>query len=310
MNININEYICDCRVFIRAAFHTGESNDKNYVITTSNQVTTARVDPLIDLLTRPLLKVTRIGLQMANLSWKLDDSVDQSLVKGYRIILNSKPTEILSPNQHEYELRNLKPDTSNEIQVSVTSHRDFVDEKISEPIRIVCPQRPQPPTIQAIKADKPFSIGIKWKLEHNDQDEISSFKIFLDGKLHGEIETNGRQSFKYDFNKLQADNTYSIYVKALIGQKKRDGYVYQCDIESNASNELLLKCAAPPKGTTPRIERMHPNGVEIAWDAPVEYGDVKLTVCCCLFQGFRIFKVFLGISNIKKWSSYWKIITT
>jgi hypothetical protein len=64
---------------------------------------------LIDLLSRPLLKVTRVGLQMANLSWKLDDSTDQSLVKGYRIVLNSKPGEILSPNQHEYELRNLKP---------------------------------------------------------------------------------------------------------------------------------------------------------------------------------------------------------
>ena len=310
MNININKYICDCRVFIRAAFHTRGSNDKNYVITTSNQVTTARVDPLIDLLPRPLLTVTRVGSQMANLSWKLDDSVDQSLVKGYRIILNSKPTEILPPNQHEYELRNLKPGTSNEIQVSVTSHRDFVDEKLSEPIRIVCPQKPQPPTIQTIKADKPFAIGIQWKLENNDQDEIKSFKIFLDGKLHDEIETNGRQSFKYDFNKLQADKTYTIYVKASIGQKKLDGYVYQCDLESNASNEISLKCATPPKGTTPRIERMHPNGVEITWDAPVEYGDVKLTVCSCFFRRFSILKIFVGISNIKKWSSYWKTITT
>jgi hypothetical protein len=50
---------------------------------------------------------------MVNLSWTLDDSVDQTLVKGYRIILNSKPTEILPPNQHEYELRNLKPGKSN-----------------------------------------------------------------------------------------------------------------------------------------------------------------------------------------------------
>ncbi len=83
--------------------------DIEYVNTTSNEVTTARVDPLIDLLPRPLLKVTRVGLQMANLSWKLDDSVDQTLVKGYRIILNSKPTEILLPTQNEYELRNLKP---------------------------------------------------------------------------------------------------------------------------------------------------------------------------------------------------------
>jgi hypothetical protein len=50
-----------------------------------------------------------VGLQMASLAWQLDDSVDQALVKGYRIILNSKPTEILPSNQHEYELRDLKP---------------------------------------------------------------------------------------------------------------------------------------------------------------------------------------------------------
>ena len=168
--------------------------------------------------------------------------------------------------------------TTNEIQVSVTSHPDFIDEKISEPIRILCPQRPRPPVIQSIQAEKPFGIGIKWTVDTNDQDEINSFKVFLDGKLHGEIETNGRRSFKYDFNKLQADQTYQIHIKALIGQKKLDGYVYQCDIESNASNELVLKCAAPPKGTVAKIERMHLNGVEIVWDTPQEYGDVKLTV--------------------------------
>jgi hypothetical protein len=172
--------------------------------------------------------------------------------------------------------------TLTEIQVSVTTNPDFVDEKISEPIRIVCPERPQPPTIQAIKAEKPFSISIKWKLDSNDRDEITSFKIFLDGKLHGDIETNGRQSFKYDCNKLQDDQNYSIHVKAVIGQRKLDGYVYQCEIDSHASNELILQCATPPKGTPPRLERMDANGVEIVWDAPVEYGDVKLTVCCSL----------------------------
>jgi hypothetical protein len=173
--------------------------------------------------------------------------------------------------------------TTNEIQVSVTSHPDFVDEKISEPIRIVCPKRPQPPTIESIQADKPFSIAIKWQIDTNDQDEINSFKIFLDDKLHGEIETNGRRSFKYEFNKLKSEQTYSIYIKALIQQKKLDGYDYQCDIESNASDELSLKCAVPPKGTTPRIEKMHSNGVEIVWDTPIESGDVKLTVCCSFF---------------------------
>lgn len=168
--------------------------------------------------------------------------------------------------------------TTNEIQVSVTSHPDFVDEKISEPIRIVCPQRPRPPVIQSIKSDKPFSITITWQLDTTDQDDFNSFKIFLDEKLHGEIEINGRQTFKYDFNKLKPDKTYSIYVRASIEQKRLDGYVYQCGVESNASNEVLIKCTVPPKGTIPRIERMDTNGIEIVWDAPVEYEDIKVTV--------------------------------
>ncbi|CAF4371562.1 unnamed protein product, partial [Rotaria sordida] len=130
----------------------------------------------------------------------------------------------------------------NDVQVSVTCHPDFVEEKLSNSVRIICPRRPQPLTIQSLTTEKPFSIGIKWKIDNNIQDEITSFKIFLDGKIHCEIDTNGHHSFKYEFAKLQADQTYSIYVKSCIGQKKLDDYVYQCDMESNASNELLLKC--------------------------------------------------------------------
>lgn len=161
----------------------------------------------------------------------------------------------------------------------MTTHPDFIDEKISEPIRIICPQRPSPPRIESIQGDKPFSIAIQWTVDRNEQDDITLFKAFINGNLHGEIESNGRQSFKYDFTKLQAEQTYSVYIKAVIGQKKLHGYVYQCDIESNISNELTLKCAAPPRGTLPIIDKMHSNGVDISWDAPTEFSDVKLTVC-------------------------------
>ena len=168
--------------------------------------------------------------------------------------------------------------TTSEVQVSVTSHPDFVEEKVSEPIRIVCPQRPSAPKIEELRAEKPFAISIQWKLTSNEQDEISLFRVFVDDKLHGEIVVSGRQSFKHELNKLQADRQYSVYVKAVIGAKKLDGYAYQCSIESNASNELVLKCAAPPRGTTPRVERMSPSGVELVWDAPVEHAQVKIAV--------------------------------
>ncbi|CAF3704714.1 unnamed protein product [Rotaria sp. Silwood1] len=266
-------------VFVQALFTIQELSETKYFTTTSNEVKIERVIPLIDLLPRPILTVTRIGLQMANFSWKLENSVDQSLIKGFRIILNKKPTEIFSSNQYEYELRNIKSGTINDVEVSITCYPDFIEEKLSNSIRIICPRRPQPLIIQSIQNEKPFSIGIKWKIDNNNiQDEITSFKIFLDGKLHCEIDTNRRHSFKYEFAKLQADQTYSIYVKSCIGQKKLEDNVYQCDIESNTSNELVLKCFTPPKGTPPRIERMYPNGIDIVWDAPIEFGNVKVTV--------------------------------
>ncbi|CAF1524841.1 unnamed protein product [Rotaria sp. Silwood1] len=274
------EYI----VFVQALFTIQELSETKYFTTTSNEVKIERVIPLIDLLPRPILTVTRIGLQMANFSWKLENSVDQSLIKGFRIILNKKPTEIFSSNQYEYELRNIKSGTINDVEVSITCYPDFVEEKLSNSIRIICPRRPQPLIIQSIQNEKPFSIGIKWKIDNNNiQDEITSFKIFLDGKLHCEIDTNRRHSFKYEFAKLQPDQTYSIYVKSCIGQKKLEDNVYQCDIESNTSNELVLKCFTPPKGTPPRIERMYPNGIDIVWDAPIEFGNVKVT-------GYQILK--------------------
>jgi hypothetical protein len=182
--------------------------------------------------------------------------------------------------------------STNDVQVSVTCDPVFVDEKLSEPVRIICPSRPQPPTIQSFQSEKPFSIGIKWKIDNNDQDEITTFKIFLDGKLHGEIDVNGHHSFNYEFIKLQVDQIYSIYIKACVGQKKLDGNIYQCDIESKASNELLLKCIILPKGTSPRIERMHPNGIDIVWDAPDEKGDIKVTVCYLPFVLKRFSKIF------------------
>lgn len=221
--------------------------------------------------------------------------------------MNKKSVETFTSDQNECELRNLKPGillssletlifdnehlgTKNDVQVSVTCDPDFTEEKISEPVSIICPFRPQMLKIQAIQTEKPYSIGIKWKIDDNSQDEITSFKIFLNGKLHSEIDSNRDHLFKYEFAKLQADETYRIYVKSYIEQKKLSQNVYQCSIESNPSNELLLKCSTPPKGTLPRIEQMYPNGVDIVWDPSIECGNVKVTVCYLTFLFFR--KIF------------------
>ncbi|CAF4237631.1 unnamed protein product [Rotaria socialis] len=279
----------DYIVFVRALFTIEKSTDTEY-FSKSSELKVDRVIPLIDLLPRPVLKVIRIGLQMATVSWKFDDSVNQSLIKGYRIILNGKAAEILPPKKYEYELQNIKSGTRNDIQVSVTCYPDFLEEKLSESVHIICPRRPQQLTVESFQTEKPFSIGIKWKIDQNINDEITYFKVFLNGKLHCEIDPNGRHSFKHEFTKLKIDQIYLINVKAFVEHRKLDDYAYQCEIESNSSNELLLKCIAPPIGAPPRIERMYPNGIDITWEPTTDSGNTQVT-------GYQILKNGRAISK-------------
>lgn len=53
-----------CRVFVRALYTVQASKDAKVVTTTSNEVVLEKAVPLIDLIPRPVLKVTRVGLQM------------------------------------------------------------------------------------------------------------------------------------------------------------------------------------------------------------------------------------------------------
>jgi hypothetical protein len=179
----------------------------------------------------------------------------------------------------------------------------------------VCPRRPLPPVIESTPYEKPYCIGIKWKRTEQDQDETTAFRIFLDGDLHHEMEISGRHSFKYDLTNLQANQMYRIHVKSVVGQKKLDGYSHQCSIESNASNELTLDCAAPPRGATPRIERMHANGIDIIWDPPAEDKHFKLTVSDWLVRrhGRSLHAsprlLLPGISDTEEWPSDRKTVT-
>lgn len=162
--------------------------------------------------------------------------------------------------------------------VAATTHPDFIEEKISEPITIVCPDQPKAPVIQRVRTEEPYSIAINWNLVGDELESVTQFKAYLDGDLHGEVDSKGRQTFKYYFKNLRPNHEYSIYVKSVIGQKKLDGVSYQCSVESKPSQELVLKCNSPPRGTIARIIQMNEDGVEISWDPPTEYEEVSLTV--------------------------------
>ncbi|CAF0920401.1 unnamed protein product [Adineta ricciae] len=220
-----------------------------------------------------MFDVTRIGPQMVILSWKIADSVDHSLIKGYELVMNKKIIQILTSNQHEYEIRNFQPGTTNNVRLAVLYQSSSMKKTVSKSIRIVCPERPKSCVIEPWETTTSLSSGVQWKIPKINNDEIELFKIYLNGKLHGQVDADGHRAFQYECMKLHLNQVYSVYVKACIGQKILGDSIYQCEIESDPSNELELKCT---KGSPVRIERMHSNGIDIVWDTLNENENDKI----------------------------------
>ncbi len=79
------------RVFVRALFTVQGLDETKQASTTSNEVTTEEVIPLIDRIPRPVFKITRIGLQMVIFS-----SIDINLTMiSFRPICHGNLTILL-----------------------------------------------------------------------------------------------------------------------------------------------------------------------------------------------------------------------
>ena len=155
--------------------------------------------------------------------------------------------------------------------------------------------------IESIPSTKPFSIAVRWKKSETDEERsLSCFQLFVDGRLVEQIEMNDRLNYQYDVLRLTEEKLYSISMKAVSNSKQIDRSTYQCQIESRESNSLQKKAFLPPKGTPARIERMHPDGIDIVWDSiPTTTDEQQLTVSdknthskgeTVLFQGYQVLR--------------------
>lgn len=107
---------------------------------------------------------------------------------------------------------------------------------------------------------------------------MTSFQLFVDGRLVEQIEMSDRFAYRWDVLRLTEEKVYSISLKAVINGKQIDPSTFQCQIESKESNPLQKKPFLPPKGTPARIERMHPDGIDIVWDSIPPTDEHQLTV--------------------------------
>jgi hypothetical protein len=73
----------------------------------------------------------------------------------------------------------------------------------------------------------------------------------------------------------------NFLIKSWCGEKLKepvDGPIVSCLVSSDFSNTLSLIPAAPPDPPFLRIVSMSPDGIELTWDFPQEYGDAYVSV--------------------------------
>ena len=80
---------------------------------------------------------------------------------------------------------------------------------------------------------------------------------------------------------LTPGQSYDITVKALCGERvplpTENDQIY-CLIASESSNVLPVTPTAPPHSPPLKLESIHPNGIDIAWVTPQQYGEATLSV--------------------------------
>jgi hypothetical protein len=87
------------------------------------------------------------------------------------------------------------------------------------------------------------------------------------------------------------EQTYDINVKAIAGYKRTDPdsqHIFSMS-DSPMSNTLPVSAPAAPKSPKLMLEGLHPEGIDVSWQVPQQFGDAAISVS--LF--YRISFVFI-----------------
>lgn len=78
-----------------------------------------------------------------------------------------------------------------------------------------------------------------------------------------------------------------------------------CLVKSDPSNILSVTPTAPPLSPPLRLESIHPDGIDVTWVTPQQYGEATISVKKKIFNQKRkfYFCFFKGLSNGYKWKS-------
>jgi hypothetical protein len=93
---------------------------------------------------------------------------------------------------------------------------------------------------------------------------------------------SNRHGYQYYLNDLPPEQTYDINVKAIAGYKRTDPdsqHIFSMS-DSPMSNTLPVSAPAAPKSPKLMLEGLHPEGIDVSWQVPQQFGDINII---CLF---------------------------
>jgi hypothetical protein len=81
------------------------------------------------------------------------------------------------------------------------------------------------------------------------------------------------------YTNVNIDRLYFLS-QSVAGQLKIDPSAdhVNCLSESDRSNMVQITCPAPPMSPMIRIESMTPEGIDITWQTPQQFGDAQISV--------------------------------
>ena len=80
---------------------------------------------------------------------------------------------------------------------------------------------------------------------------------------------------------LEPGKQYDAAVQAIAGDKielPSEGPEIVCMVASEISNDLPVSPTAPPHPTRLRIASIHPDGIDVTWPFPQQFGDATVSV--------------------------------
>lgn len=192
-------------------------------------------------------------------------------LKGFKLYIDSIYTGKFYKFPAEKIVEKIEPGRSVTLTAVAIADGNVNESRHSSPIQVTCPHKPAAPTIQEELSYKKGCVVLAWNKPSNSfEQNISSYRVFLDDELYGEICTNNhynKNGYQFILTELSLHHSYKVFVKSVCGQKHTDlGSSHVCLMsDSVPSNMLWIRAPTDPKSPKLFIKKMSPEGIDIGW---------------------------------------------